>query len=262
MRLFEIEQERSIHGEILRAEDPRAVIRGIYRNIILGHTPYRPPTGLSEDEIVDKIYDYYFSDHESQTDLRPRYRYRVVGVDEGGNDMDHVFVYHFQPDLSVPGHGDSMSFGYKKHMTDEDILKWRGWQRVMNSANEASGGGGVELVVKALYAIQHNPELNFEFYREMENAAYQMDIALHDGIARSESEPGNTQTSAPMPIDGYIKSAERVPQMLRKIAANGWKQGRISKEESSRLIEIIDDAWSGFTDWLEVPYVRVEKIDF
>lgn len=259
MRLFEIEK-RNLHSEILNASDPRVPIRQIYREYILPHG-YQPPEGLSEDEIIEKIYNYYFSTFQHQTDLTPRYMYRLIGVDENGEGEDQVWASMFYPILSPPGNNESISLGYKSEMTDEELWSWRGWRRVINSADEAAGGE-TEMIVRALFAIQHNPELNFEFYREMENAVHQMDNALHDGIVRAMGPPNGAYISGMISMDEYLKRAEKLPQMLRKMAANGWKQGRISQEESSRLIEIIDNAWQGLIGWVDAPNVKIERVDF
>lgn len=254
MRLFEIEQKRDLHGEIVSATDPRVVIRQMYREYILGHTRYQPPKGLSEDEIVDKIYNYYFSDYQPNTDLNPKYMYRITGVDEAGQGEEHFWASTFYPILTPEGHHESKTFGHKSMMNDNELLAWRGWRSVVNDADEASGGN-IEMLVRALFAIQHDPELNFEFYRELQNAVHQMDISLHDGIIRGEAE-------AIIPADEYYKAVERMPQMLRKVVSNSWKQGRVPQKESARLIEIIDDAWNGLKQWIDAPYVKIEKVGF
>lgn len=254
MRLFEIERKRDLHGEIVTASDPRAVIRQIYRNYILGHTRYQPPKGMSEGEIIDKIYDYYFSDYQHQTDLRPTHMYRITGVDEAGQGEEYFWASVFYSDLSPKGNQESRTLGYTSEMNDDALLAWRGWRSVVNAADEASGGN-TEMIVRALFAIQHNPELDFEFHRELQNTVFQMDVSLHEGILGGKDE-------IIISADKYYSSIERMPQMLRKIVSGSWKQGRVSQEESTRLIEVIDNAWNGLRQWTDAPYIKIEKVDF
>lgn len=260
MRLFEIEQERNLHREIVRAEDPRAVIAQIYREYVLP-TGYQPPKELSEDEIVDKIYNYYFSEYRHQTELTPKYSYWITGVNEEGGGKKYLWAFYFYPSLYPPGHDVDSTFGYKTEMDDTDLWVWRSWRKLINSANEASGGE-TDMIFRALYAIQNGVDINFEFYREMVNAVHQMNNALHDGIIRGAEQSGDARLSVIISVEEYLKMAGRLPQMLRKLVSNGWKQGRIPQEESVRLIEVIDNAWKDLLDWIDAPYIKVEKVDF